>query len=131
MHGMITRYELRQLLGASMGESTARKPFTLLLVSLHRSGSTSLRLDEESAAAAFENALLRIRRVLYQQHVIARLDETKVVIVMHGAAKAADAEKLAEQICIEIARPVVIGGDAIEFGCNVGIVERAESMANS
>jgi diguanylate cyclase (GGDEF)-like protein len=116
--GMPNRYGFRRIAGAALRE---RESATIMLVDLDGFSEINSSLGAESGDRLLSDAGARLERELAPDSaLVARLGEDEFG-VLHGAADAAGAERVAERIRHSFAAPFVVDGVRVAVDVDVGI----------
>ncbi|MDB5542406.1 MAG: hypothetical protein JWQ89_4133 [Devosia sp.] len=97
------------------------KPATVLLIDLDSFKDINDTLGHYAGDAVLREVARRLSELVEVGQIVARLGGDEFALFVEGQQAEAEATALASQLQRRVAEPFVIGGQAIEMNCSVGI----------
>ena len=120
--GLLNRAHFTEMLGQTVSKlERYGVPFALMFLDLDHFKTVNDTRGHPVGDRLLVDVSKRLRALVPPGTVLARLGGDEFAIILYKAAKASDAEPLAQTIVTSLSEPFVIDGETINIGASVGI----------
>jgi diguanylate cyclase (GGDEF)-like protein len=120
--GLLNRAHFTEMLGQTVSRlERYGTPFALMFLDLDHFKTVNDTRGHPVGDRLLVDVSKRLRSLVPPGTVLARLGGDEFAIILNKAAKAGDAEPLAQTIVTSLSEPFVIDGETINIGASVGI----------
>ena len=120
--GLLNRAHFTEMLGQTVSRlERYGAPFALIFLDLDHFKTVNDTRGHPVGDRLLVDVSKRLRALVPPATVLARLGGDEFAIILNKAAKAGDAEPLAQSIVDSLSQPFVIDGETINIGASVGI----------